>query len=128
MKSVFTASIAAYSLFFAALPVDAGEVSVNVRFSTDEASIIRDYFRQQPVNQQSGKKRPKSLPPGIAKNLARGKALPPGIAKQVLPGELIRRLPPVPDGFDRIVVDGKVLLVEIATQVIHDILVDAVLK
>ena len=53
MKSVFTASIAAYSLFFAALPVDAGEVSVKVRFSTDEASIIRDYFRQQPVNQHS---------------------------------------------------------------------------
>ncbi len=65
-------------------------------------------------------------PTGIARNLERGKPLPPGIAKQVLPGDLSRRLPPVRDGYERLIVDGRVLLVEIATQVIHDILVDAI--
>jgi Ni/Co efflux regulator RcnB len=68
------------------------------------------------------------LPPGIAKNLARGKALPPGIAKQYLPGDLAAELPRPPVGYERIIVDGKILLVEIATRVIHDILTDAVLR
>ena len=67
------------------------------------------------------------LPPGIAKNLQRGKPLPPGIAKQVLPSGLIAQLPPPPKGFERIEVAGKVLLVEIATQVIHDVLEDIIL-
>ena len=67
------------------------------------------------------------MPPGIAKNLARGKPLPPGIAKRGLPSELIVQLPPVPDGYERVIVAGKILLVEIATQVVHDILVDVLL-
>jgi len=57
-------------------------------------------------------------------NLQRGKPLPPGIAKQQLPDSLLRRLPPVPRGYERVVVDGKVLLIEIATQVIRDVLTD----
>lgn len=69
-----------------------------------------------------------ALPPGIAKNLARGKPLPPGIAMQRLPAELTAQLPPPPEGCERIVVDGKVLLVDIATRVVHDILVDAVYR
>jgi hypothetical protein len=35
-------------------------------------------------------------------------------------------LPPVHPGYERIVVDGRVLLVDIATQVIHDVLMEAV--
>jgi hypothetical protein len=71
-------------------------------------------------------KKAKGLPPGIAKNLARGKPLPPGIAKQYLPTGLRDLLPP-PRGFERIIVDGKVLLVEIATRIVHDILTDIIL-
>ena len=70
----------------------------------------------------------KSLPPGIEKNLARGKSLPPGIAKQVLPAGLLKLLPPAPRGYERILVSGKVLLVEIATQAIHDVLEDVFLR
>jgi hypothetical protein len=127
MKSVLTTSIAAYSLFFAALPSDSAEISIDVGFSAQEASIIREYYRQNPVAGTNGKNRAKSLPPGIAKNLDRGKPLPPGIAKQVLPAALLDKLPPTPRGYERIVLDGKVLLVNIATQIIHDILTDAVL-
>jgi len=71
---------------------------------------------------KAGKK--SSLPPGIAKNLARGKPLPPGIAKQHLPTELVRRLPPVRHGYERVVVDGRVLLIETATQTIVDAIFD----
>jgi hypothetical protein len=37
-------------------------------------------------------------------------------------------LPPAKNGSERIIVDGKVLLVEIATQVVHDVLSDAILN
>lgn len=98
-------------------------------FTGAEIEIIRDYYaraHQDAGKAKSGKQSHKALPPGIARNLARGKPLPPGIAKQALPGDLSRRLPPVRDGYERVIVDGRVLLVEIATQVIHDILADLV--
>ena len=101
----------------------------SVVFSKDEISIITDYYQHHRDDADVGKKKKhkgKPLPPGIAKNLARGKPLPPGIAKQRLPGDLVSRLPPVHPGYERVVVDGRVLLVEVATQVIHDVLMDAV--
>ena len=54
--------------------------------------------------------------------------LPPGIAKQQLPDGLVHALPAPPRGYERIIVDGKVLLVDVATQIIHDILTDIVLR
>ena len=77
------------------------------------------------TGKNAGKQKGKPLPPGIARNLARGKPLPPGIARQSLPGDLVRQLPAVRSGYERIVVDGRVLLVETATQMIHDVLMDA---
>ncbi len=102
--------------------------SVEVSFSGAEVEIIRGYFSTHTLPQASGKgrKNGKGLPPGIARNLARGKALPPGIAKQFLPTGLTGLLPPVRDGYERVIIDGKVLLVEIATQVIRDVLYDVV--
>ena len=102
----------------------ATEFRVTVTFSDTEISVISSYYREHIKTEKSKGKPKKALPPGIEKNLAWGKPLPPGIAKQMLPGDLIAGLPPVPDGFERIIVAGKVLLVEIATQVVHDILED----
>ena len=105
------------------------DVRIGATFSKGEVDIIATWYRDHgtPSAHGNGRKKPKGLPPGIAKNLDRGKPLPPGIAKQVLPQGLITLLPPAPRGFERIVVDGKVLLVEVATRVIHDILVDVIL-
>ena len=106
------------------------ELRAGVEFSKDEVTIIASWYREHgEVSQQ--KKRGKNsgrLPPGIAKNLERGKPLPPGIAKQYLPDSLVHQLPAPPRGFERVVVDGKVLLVETATRVIHDVLTDIVLR
>lgn len=104
------------------------ELSVQVVFGNDEISIIHDYYRDHhnKGNAKSKGKGKNSLPPGIAKNLQRGKPLPPGIAKKSLPSGLLASLPAPPRGYERIIVGGKVLLVEIATQVIHDILEDIV--
>ena len=103
---------------------------ISVEFSDEEVRIIGAWYEEHDSTPGAGggKNRQKGLPPGIAKNLARGKPLPPGIAKQQLPDGLVHALPAPPRGYERIIVDGKVLLVDIATQVIHDILTDIVLR
>ena len=104
-------------------------VGVSVEFSNEEIRIIGAWYEEHGAGgyKGKGKRKNKGLPPGIARNLSRGKPLPPGIAKQHLPDGLVHALPAPPRGYERIIVDGKVLLVEIATQVIHDILTDIVL-
>jgi len=119
----------ACALIVTCLAIQAAAADVSVVFSRHEIAAIQEYYSQPHGDAGKGqqtKQKSKSLPPGIAKNLARGKPLPPGIAKQRLPDDLTRRLPPVHDGYERIVVDGRVLLVEIATQIIHDVLLAAV--
>jgi hypothetical protein len=51
----------------------------------------------------------------------------PPTPKQALPDELGRVLPPVRDGHERIIVASKILLVEIATQVVRDVLTEIIL-
>ncbi len=128
MKRYFTSSCVLILLLLCANTSFAGELGVQVVFSAGEIEIIGSWYKSHSSNQGKAKKKTKGLPPGIAKNLARGKPLPPGIAKRYLPSSLRDVLPPPPKGFERIIVDGKILLVEIATRVVHDILVDIVLK
>ena len=128
MKSyIFTALFMLITIF--SLPSNAvsGD-SVGIVFSDAETSIIITWYRDHDTApQKHGKKKQKGLPPGIAKNLARGKPLPRGIAMNHLPEGLLQALPPPPKGYERIIVDAKILLVEIASRVIHDILVDVIL-
>jgi Ni/Co efflux regulator RcnB len=69
-----------------------------------------------------GKNKRKELPKGIAKKLERGGTLPPGMAKRGLPDNLEKQLPSAPKGYERIVSDGQVVLADIATGVISDII------
>jgi len=130
MKQLVPAIILSVLMSCGVLSVAAADVGVSVSFSADEISIITGWYREHGSMDKGkrGKGRGHGLPPGIAKNLARGKALPPGIAKQYLPDGLLQRLPAAPDGYERIVVGGKILMVEIATRVIHDVLMDVVLN
>ncbi len=61
------------------------------------------------------------LPPGIAKNLARGKPLPPGIAKKYVPGSILGQLPRH-EGYEWRVAGSDLILVAIGTAVVADIL------
>lgn len=87
-----------------------------ILISSDERRVINDYFRVNPYPAQG-------LPPGIAKNLARGKPLPPGIAKRYLPPGLLGQLPVRP-GYEWVAVGRDVVLIAIATGIIVDILGD----
>jgi len=117
-------------LLLSAGPVaQADEFGVGVIFSDGEIQIISGYYKREDALTHHGKQKKgkKGLPPGIAKNLQRGKSLPPGIARQQLPADLVAALPPIPKGYERVIIDGRIVLVEIATQVIRDVLTDLVI-
>ena len=67
-----------------------------------------------------------ALPPGIAKNVARGKPLPPGIAKKALPADLLRIAPKVPADTSFSIVGEAV--VALRGGVVIDILADVFKK
>jgi hypothetical protein len=92
----------------------------DVVFSEIEKRLIREYYgdRTHAAAQDS-------LPPGIRKRLARGKGLPPGIAKKYLPADLEGRLP-ARAGIERRVIGSDVVLVVIATNIVLDIIFDAI--
>ncbi len=127
MKQILTTALLVVVANFAAIPTVSANVGISVVFSEKEISIIGTWYQDHKQSHGKRKTKSKGLPPGIAKNLARGKPLPPGIAKQYLPTDLNLMLPPPRKGFERVIVDGKVLLVEIATRVVHDILTDIIL-
>jgi len=143
-------AIIALSLIFTGPVVFAEEVVTAVvkegmkgAFNELERQTIKKYFRENEYvhyveeddesNSHKGKSKNKSkgkskgLPPGIAKNLERGKPLPPGIAKKDLPHDLNYSLPDRHDGYERTIVGNDVVLVEIDTGKIADIITDAVL-
>lgn len=66
--------------------------------------------------------RAESLPPGIQRNLERGKPLPPGIAKR-FDSQIASQLPQYP-GYEWERVGDDVVLIEAATRIVVDVLVD----
>ncbi|KPJ81211.1 MAG: hypothetical protein AMS19_08560 [Gemmatimonas sp. SG8_23] len=88
-------------------------------FSVELSTQIRDFYAVH----ATGTAQP--LPPGIRKRLERGKPLPPGIAKKMVPQDLHAMLR-VPPGYEIVEVGLDVLLVEVATAVVHDVLMDVV--
>jgi hypothetical protein len=67
---------------------EATGASVSVVFRAGDQAIFGDYFRTHRIVAEP-------LPPGIAKNVARGKPLPPGIAKRGVPADLVALGPKV---------------------------------
>jgi hypothetical protein len=108
-----------------------------------EKRIIGDYYRHQYVawveSEPAGKGKSKkkhgnlppglakkgTLPPGLAKQLARNGTLPPGLAKRALPDDLLVQLQPRPAGYELVLVDDRVMLIQAATNLILDVLVVA---
>lgn len=89
----------------------------------DEVRIIRAYFANT-ANLPPGLAKREKLSPGLEKQLRRNGTLPPGLQKKTtpLPAGLERQLPALPSGHARILVSDRVLVVEIRTQRIVDVL------
>ena len=94
-------------------------ISASITLTPDVKIEIRDFYESRGATGARG------LPPGIRKRLAQGKPLPPGIAKRFLPDDLRSRIR-IPKGYEIIEVGLDVLLVEVATNIVHDVLRDVV--
>ena len=95
------------------------EFTAEISFSVGDREQIQAYYSSHP---NPGIE---ALPPGTRKNLARGKAMPPGIAKRFPPDGLRSSLS-VPIQYEVIEVGWDVFLVEVATGIIHDVLMDVI--
>ena len=80
-----------------------------------------------------GKGKHKGLPPGLAKRggnlppgLAKRSQLPPGLAKRQLPDDLQVLLPTRAPGTELVEVDGNVVLVDLVTDKVLDIIEGAI--
>ncbi len=135
MHRMIIAAFLALALGLATWTPTAGAGGIG--FSLDEKEIISAFFGVGGKQDKGGKGgkgdkggkggKGKSvgsqgLPPGLAMN---GK-MPPGIAKRHLPLILAGQLPKPPKGFERVIVDNDILLIEIATEIIHDVITDIV--
>lgn len=76
--------------------------SVTVVFRDGDRAAFKNYFTAHAMTAQP-------LPPGIAKNLARGKPLPPGIAKRALPPGLLLLAPPQAEGVSYAIIGDVVV-------------------
>lgn len=98
-------------------------------FSDTEKRLIREYFGT--ASHDDGDRLPPGLakkdklPPGIAKKLRRDGSLPPGLAKRSLPDDLASRLPKRKGGFEPVIVDSDVVLIEKVTGRVLDIVAGA---
>ena len=84
-------------------------------FSDDDRRIIRSCYTQDYSNLPPGlAKRGGNLPPGLERHIERDGTLPPGLQKRVrlLTRSCERRLPPVPEGWFRAVLGGRILLLD----------------
>jgi hypothetical protein len=155
MKSLFVALLLAGSLTLPAFVFGSAEADEtrdpraiqiaedpdfdDIIFSEIERRLIRSYYdRHYDDWYNGGGNKNKSIPPGIAK---KGGWLPPGIAKQLARGNYLPRdvvfypLPydlrnqlPYRSGYDYYVVDDRVMLVQIATNLILDVLTVAAIE
>lgn len=100
--------------------------AVSVSLSAAQVAMIHAHYGDSRASNGRGRGRNGGPPPGIARNLARGKPMPPGIAKQYLPSDLLARLPSAPSGVEYLIVAGKLVLLDIATQVVREVLLESV--
>ena len=90
-----------------------------LQLSAEVKEQIRAFYGARPASGVD------ALPPGIRRRLERGKPLPPGIAMKHAPSEL-RSHVGIPVGYDLVEVGLDVVLVHVATGLIHDALMDAI--
>lgn len=109
----------------------AGDKGVSVHgtiiFSARDRDIIRDYYRGGNSNLPPGlAKRGGNLPPGLQKQLERNGTLPPGLQKRLtpFPVDLERRLPRLPDIYQRGSIGGSIVIIDRRTQRIMDVIHD----
>ena len=90
-------------------------VAMPILSATTIVVIIRSCYSEDYSNFPPGlAKRGGNLPPGLERQLQRNGTLPPGLQRRVqpLPQSCERRLPRVPSGWFRVVLSGRIMLLD----------------
>jgi outer membrane lipoprotein SlyB len=89
-------------------------------FSDRDRQIIGDCFVNDRAGLPPGLAKKDRLPPGLERQLQRNGTLPPGLQKraQRLPGSCEARLPPLPNDWVRVVVSGRVILLNSRERIV----------
>jgi hypothetical protein len=104
--------------------VDPGQESY--AFGPEQEHLIRVWFSSQSNrrNLPPGLAKRDSLPPGLERQLQRNGTLPPGLQRRMepLPLALEEQLQPLSRGVRRVIVGSSVILIEVSTSRILDLL------
>jgi hypothetical protein len=110
-------------------PVTALGTNRPAHFLAEERRIIEEYYHKGKKLKQKGlppglAKRGGNLPPGLQKQLDKNGRLPPGLQKRLepLPVDLDRRLPRLPEHWERVILERNVILIDRRTERILDII------
>ncbi|NIU46729.1 MAG: hypothetical protein GWN72_22205 [Nitrospinaceae bacterium] len=101
-------------------------------FDDRQRGIIVDYYSHHHPGKRGKhkwKRGGRGMPPGLAKRrgnlppgLAKRDVLPPGIEMQALPEDLIVQLPPPPTGTRLMFYNDQVVMVELRTNIVLDVI------
>jgi len=134
-KFIFSSLIGATALFGCGY-ARAFEREHPAHFLDEERRMITEYYRPA-AGKKNGKskglppglaKRGGNLPPGLQKHIEKNGRLPPGLQKRLepLPTDLSRRLPRLPDHWERVIVERDVILLDRRTNRILDVIEDVI--
>jgi hypothetical protein len=105
----------------------------SVRFTVEERRIIYDYYHKNQKSKHKGlppglAKRGGNLPPGLQRKFERDGQLPPGLQKRLepLPTDLTRRLPRLPEHWERVIIERDIVLIDRRSNRILDIIEDII--
>ena len=96
-------------------------------FSSHERQIISDCFVDNRSGLPPGLAKRDRLPPGLERQLQRNGTLPPGLQKKVqpLPGVCTARLPRLPRDWARVVLSGRIILLDPSQRIVDFFWMDA---
>ena len=89
-------------------------------FSDRDRQIIGDCLVNDRAGLPPGLAKKDRLPPGLERQLQRNGTLPPGLQKRVqpLPGSCASRLPRLPRGWARVVLSGRIILLDPGQRIV----------
>lgn len=100
-------------------------IHMKIGFNDHDIRTIREYYGRKgkkPKGLPPGLAKKDRLPPGLQKQLERNGKLPPGLEKRMLPDELERRLTVLPSRYVRLKIGGDVVLMNQETSIVIDII------
>jgi hypothetical protein len=128
-RSFLLFSVCAGASLFDRGAAQALDVNRPSHFLPEERRLIEEYYRRSAKGKTKGlppglAKRGGNLPPGLQKHLEKNGQLPPGLQKRLdpLPVDLDRRLPRLPEHWDRVILERDVILIDRRTNRILDII------